>query len=67
MSNGGQRRPPSEAGLCATCTHVQVVTSSKGRTFYKCQLSETDPRFPRYPALPVIVCAGYRPIIGSDE
>jgi hypothetical protein len=54
-------QPPNPAGLCATCTHVQIVTSSKGTLFYKCRLSETDPRFPKYPALPVLACAGYQP------
>jgi hypothetical protein len=47
------------AGLCATCVHAQVVTSSRGSTFYLCRLSFTDPRFPRYPPLPVLRCAGY--------
>ena len=46
-------------GLCATCTHVQVVRSSKASTFYLCRLSEVDARFPRYPALPVRRCDGY--------
>jgi hypothetical protein len=48
-------------GLCATCAHVDIVSSSKGMTFYRCRLSDTDPRFRKYPALPVIACAGYRP------
>jgi hypothetical protein len=26
-----------------------------------CRLAATDARFPRYPALPVITCAGYQP------
>ena len=47
-------------GLCATCTHVQIVESSKGSTFYLCRLSEVDPRFRKYPALPVKKCEGYR-------
>jgi len=49
------------AGLCATCAHAQVVTSSKGSTFYLCRLSETDPRFRKYPVLPVVRCSGYTP------
>jgi len=47
-------------GLCATCAHVQVVSSSKGSTFYLCLLSNVDPRFHRYPVLPVIACTGYQ-------
>lgn len=46
-------------GLCATCVHVRVVTSSTGSTFYRCSLADVDPRFRRYPALPVLSCAGY--------
>ncbi len=46
-------------GLCATCRHARVVQSSRGSTFYLCQLAETDSRFAKYPRLPVIRCAGY--------
>jgi hypothetical protein len=49
------------AGLCDTCTHVQIVTSSKGSSFVLCRLSEVDPAFRRYPMLPVIACPGYTP------
>jgi hypothetical protein len=48
-------------GLCLACEHAQVVTSSKGSTFYLCRLSEVDPRFRRYPVLPVTACPGYSP------
>jgi len=51
---------PARAGLCESCVHVQVVTSSKGSTFVLCRLSETDERFPKYPRLPVYSCSGYR-------
>jgi hypothetical protein len=47
------------AGLCATCAHVQRVVSSKESTFYRCRLADIDPRFRRYPVLPVLACAGY--------
>ena len=46
-------------GLCATCAHVQVVTSSRGSIFYMCRLSQTDEEFPKYPVLPVLRCVGY--------
>ena len=48
------------AGLCASCAHAQVVTSSRGSDFYLCRLSFADSRFPRYPPLPVNACAGYQ-------
>jgi hypothetical protein len=46
-------------GLCADCVHSDVVESGRGSRFYRCRLSETDPRFARYPRLPVLACAGY--------
>jgi hypothetical protein len=49
----------ARAGLCATCVHAEIVSSSKGSTFYRCLLAETDPRFRKYPALPVLTCSGY--------
>ena len=53
--------PPPAAGLCATCAHVQIVVSGRGSTFYLCRLSASDPRYPRYPPIPVLSCAGFRP------
>ena len=47
------------AGLCSTCLHAQLIASSKGSVFLLCQLSKTDSRFPKYPRLPVLSCAGY--------
>jgi len=46
-------------GLCASCVHAQKVESSKGSSFVLCRLSLTDPRFARYPRLPVVTCDGY--------
>ena len=48
-----------KAGLCASCKHVQVNKSDRGAVFYFCRLSASDARFPKYPRLPVVVCAGY--------
>jgi hypothetical protein len=53
--------PPPGAGLCARCANVQVVSSARGATFYLCRLSVGDPRYPRYPPIPVLSCAGFRP------
>ncbi len=55
----GNKRPQVAAGLCASCRHADVVTSSRGSQFYLCRLSFTDPRFARYPTLPVLTCSGY--------
>ena len=42
-----------------TCRNVRVNRSDRGSVFYLCMLSSTDPRFPKYPRLPVLSCAGY--------
>lgn len=60
MMNDSPRVGQAEAGLCARCVHVQVITSARGSTFYRCRLSAVDPRFPKYPRLPVIACSGFR-------
>ena len=52
---------PDRVGLCASCRRVDVIRSSKGSIFYLCTLSAIDPRFPRYPSLPVRSCSGYQP------
>ena len=50
---------PRWAGLCASCVHARATGNARGSTFVLCSLSATDPRFPRYPALPVLRCAGF--------
>lgn len=49
-------------GLCASCVNVRVIESRRGSRFFLCELSKTDPRFPKYPPLPVLRCAGYAPV-----
>ncbi len=49
-------------GLCGSCANVRIVQTRKGSRFFLCQLSETDPRFPKYPPIPVLRCAGYVPV-----
>ena len=48
-------------GLCADCLHARFIKSSKGSQFLLCQLSHTDPSFPKYPRLPILACSGYTP------
>lgn len=48
-----------DAGLCESCAHAQIVTSSRQSVFYLCQLSATNPKFAKYPRLPVRECEGY--------
>ena len=53
--------PSGRAGLCASCRFAEVITSSRGSAFYLCTLAAGDPRFRRYPVLPVRQCDGYEP------
>ena len=50
-------------GLCATCRHARRIVSDRGSRFWLCRRSETDPAFPRYPALPVLACTGFERIV----
>jgi hypothetical protein len=45
-------------GLCATCQWRRTVQGTRS-TFYLCERSFSDPRFVRYPPLPVVRCVGY--------
>ncbi len=47
------------AGLCADCVHARRLESARGSVFILCKLSHTDPRFPKYPGLPVLSCEGF--------
>lgn len=51
--------PRRNAGLCANCLHSRRIESARGSVFVLCQLSATDPRFAKYPSLPVLACRGY--------
>lgn len=50
-----------DPGLCRACVNARVVRSGRGSTFWLCELSRTDPAFPRYPPLPVVRCSGFTP------
>ena len=50
---------PDAVGLCGTCVNCRRVVSDRGSVFYRCSLHDTDPRFPKYPSLPVLACSGY--------
>ena len=61
MDDSRGREQPEPSGLCAGCVNVQVITSDRGARFFLCRLSLTDPRFPKYPPIPVVECIGYVP------
>ena len=59
--DAGESRKLPQVGLCSQCMHMREIHSDRGSTFYMCQLSATDARFPKYPRLPVLQCLGYQP------
>lgn len=53
-------KPIGNLGLCADCVNAKKIASSKGSEFLFCELSKSDPRFPKYPRLPVVSCSGFQ-------
>jgi len=49
---------PAFPGLCGDCAYARVIDSGRS-TFLLCQRALTDPRFGKYPPLPVLWCPGY--------
>ena len=66
MSNWGVV-PDVGPGLCATCAHVETIRSDRGSVFFRCSLSDIDPRFPKYPTLPVVECSGWDSVRNSER
>ncbi|HWN74413.1 MAG TPA: hypothetical protein VNO13_01645 [Candidatus Udaeobacter sp.] len=56
-----------QLGLCADCRNARLIESSKGSHFLLCQLSQSDPSFPKYPRLPILACAGYSQNLRPDR
>ena len=54
------------AGLCGVCRHRRTITSRRGSTFLLCEKSLEDPRFPKYPPLPVLACLGFERGPGTE-
>ena len=50
------------AGLCAECAWTRRIASGRGPVYYWCGKSKEDGRYPKYPHLPVLRCAGYIPL-----
>ncbi|HEY6462077.1 MAG TPA: hypothetical protein VIY73_18050 [Polyangiaceae bacterium] len=51
--------PTAAAGLCEDCRHSKRIISGRGSVFWLCTMHDRDPRFAKYPRLPVLRCAGY--------
>ncbi|MBI5092804.1 MAG: hypothetical protein HZB26_10225 [Candidatus Hydrogenedentes bacterium] len=47
-------------GLCARCAHArQIHHPHGGAAYWRCGVSDADPKYPKYPRLPVVTCAGF--------
>jgi hypothetical protein len=66
MSNWGMVHDVGP-GLCATCGYVETIRSDRGSVFFRCRLSDIDPCFPKYPALPVVECSGWDSVRHSER
>jgi hypothetical protein len=53
--------------LCETCALMREVITPKGSRFLLCQLSRTNPAFPKYPPQPVVRCDGYQPTEKTEQ
>lgn len=53
---------PSLPGLCGGCAHARRVQSNRGSMFVLCAVGLRDPRFSKYPVLPVWRCAAHQPM-----
>ena len=50
--------PSPFPGLCGACAFARVIDSGRS-TFHLCERALADPRFRKYPVLPVLSCPGY--------
>lgn len=49
----------SARGLCGDCRWARLVVNRRGSEFLLCGRQRIDPRFRKYPPLPVLSCAGF--------
>jgi hypothetical protein len=59
VTDGVGDEPRRQVGLCAGCLHHREVANRRGSTFHLCERWATDPRYAKYPPLPVLRCEGY--------
>lgn len=54
-----EQRVHPGVGLCSVCRHARIIGNRRGSSFHLCTRARTDPRFRKYPPLPVYRCAGF--------
>ena len=65
--NTGTRMNEPDFGLCGGCLFQRVVPTTRGAVYSLCERAAEDPRFARYPPLPVGSCAGFLPRVASAD
>lgn len=60
---------PVDPGLCARCRNGRRLDTGRGSTFWRCAEHDRDPRWPKYPRLPVLRCERFADGVsgGPDE
>jgi hypothetical protein len=51
--------PVTPIGLCSRCRHQKTIRSGRGSEFSMCLKYREDPRYAKYPPLPVLRCPGF--------
>ena len=54
-----------DPGLCAGCRHARRLESGRGSVFWRCAEHDRDPRWSKYPRLPVLRCERFAPETGG--
>lgn len=67
MSAGAARQADPRVGLCAACRFARAQPNARGSVFWRCGRAESDPRFLRYPPLPVRECPGFEAGPAGDD
>lgn len=69
MERGGARAGwrGVDPGLCGACRHERVVETRSGSRFHMCLRSRVDPKYARYPHLPVLRCPGFEPRRSTED
>jgi len=61
-----EERSTTEKGLCADCRHARAIRAASERGYIQCLRSRTDPRYPKWPRLPILSCPGYEQGEGEE-
>ncbi len=61
MADSDESRPATDIGLCIECVHSRVVPHPRGGVgYWRCAKADDDPRYAKFPRLPVRECDGFR-------